>query len=55
MRVKVSKSTETSFFLQKLLISFCVNQNSNNNNFKQLFLFAEKALVITEIPWCSEF
>lgn len=47
---------ETSSFVQKLLISFCVNQNgNNNNNFKWPFLFVEKALIITKIPWCSEF
>lgn len=46
---------QTSSFVQKLLISFCVNQNrNNNNNFKWSFLF-EKALIITNIPWCSEF
>lgn len=45
---------ETSGFVQKLLISFCTSQNSNNSNFKQLFLFVEKELIITKVPWCFE-
>lgn len=55
MRVKVGESMESSGLVQKLLVSFCVNQSSSNNKFKQLFLFVENALIIIKIPWCSEF